>query len=131
MTLEVQSQVEIALPPLANWLSSPSFSSSLDNSQMTLLETLIFTQISSAGACNVLLTTGLFLLRNIFARQNIRLSRKVLKEMPLFSNCLTCSRYVLAGDYIFGRTCTIEHNFKYEMGIYSRKTDGTSIKIIS
>ena len=52
------------------------------------------------------LTTRLFLLRNIFARQNIRLSTKVLKEMPLFSNCLTCSRYVWAGDYIFGRTCT-------------------------
>ena len=47
---------------------------------MTLLETLIFTQIGSIGHAMCLFTTRLFVPHNIMARQNIRLSTKALKE---------------------------------------------------
>ena len=49
------------------------FLSKWNNSQTMLLETLIFAQISSIGACYVP-----FIIHNIFARLNIRLSTKAL-----------------------------------------------------
>ena len=51
------------------------FLSKWNNSQTMLLETLIFAQISSIGACYVPFT-----IHNIFARLNIRLSTKALIE---------------------------------------------------
>ena len=95
---------------------------------MTLLETLIFTQIGSVGARDVpfhyeTICTS----QHNGYRQNIRLSTKALKETP-------SSRVLEVGvagrsrscNYIFGRA--IAHELRNGRSL---KTGGTSIKIIS